>query len=314
MGILLNLIMATLVSVLFAAECATVNLITEEESPFQHMPVVDQKKSNICYALSAAQLGDYYLLKNGSKGRELHPAWLALNYAIGRGRKSLDIGHVKETLDRIQGENNCSYFRVASALKGINQKDTELEILEKSPVEGLAKILSTHCLEKKEVRFPPIHRYNFRELPNSQSVENFLIGQLDLKSPLPLSISYCSKMLKVPDYEGIRSTSEGIRDVLNRDCDYHESLIVGKKEINNTCHLLLRNSWGDRWRPGNLQWTCLCRDRLSGRFEDNCLPQTHPDERFSIEACWIPSHNLSKNIGAITFIDAHSLPKPLNER
>jgi hypothetical protein len=311
MSILLGLIAFFFVTLSYAENCATVNLITEENSPFTGIPMIDQKKSNICYALSAAQLGDYYLMKNGAKKRSLHPAWLALSYAQSKGRSTLDIGHVKDALEMIQGKNNCPYDQVAKALLGEDNTQSEIEVLMRigrsfpSPVDALSGLLSSSCNEKNEVRFPPIQRYSYRELPDERAIESFLIKRLSTDRPLPLSIAYCSKMLKDPGYLGIDTTPSGIRDIIKNDCDYHESLIVGRKEMNSRCHLLLRNSWGDTWRSGNKKWSCLCRDRSSGKFEDNCTALTHPDDRYSVEACWIPSVLLSKNVGAITFLEGH---------
>ena len=116
-------------------------------------------------------------------------------------------------------------------------------------------------------------------------------------------MAYCSNIWKDSSYDGIDLTSEGVRDFLKSDCRYHESLIVGKKIQNGSCHLLIRNSWGDRWRRENKQWKCVCRDRLSEAYVDDCQPSTHSDEQYSIDSCWMPLDTLIRNVGTLTLIE-----------
>ena len=315
-------------------DCSSVNLITDESSPFKIIPVYDQKDSNICYAYSAAQMLDYYLIKNGAQKRSIHPAWLALNYALSKNRSGLDIGHTKEAIERLSEVQNCDFENVTSALR--NWAGTEvlpeskiiafiekysntgrspsfsdpaslkmlsgLRRLSLNPVEVISRILLPFCSIKSRINLPKIQKYNYSQLPDDHAFENFFLKRLS-DNHTPLSIAYCSKVWKDPDYDGINLTLSGKRDSLKKDCNYHESLVVGKKMAGGSCQLLVRNTWGDKWRISNNKWKCLCKDRLTGSYTDDCDSKNHPDDAYSVEACWIPLQTLSKNVGVVTFME-----------
>jgi hypothetical protein len=310
------------------------NLITDTASPFQKIPVYDQKDSNICYAFSAAQMVDYQLIKEGALKRSVHPAWLALNYAIGRNKSGLDIGHTKEAIERLQEANNCDFEKVTNAFTAFagthdlldskiiafiekyadlkhspapsdivtQHMFSELKKISQNPVKVVSRILSQVCSNRTPIQVPKVSRYNFTHLPDDKAFQNFLIQRLDA-NPTPISIAYCSRVWRDPSYDGIELTKTGIRDSLKKDCGYHESLVVGKKMAGDSCQLLIRNTWGDRWKAGNSKWKCLCKDRLSGQFVDDCTSSSHADENYSVEACWISSDVLSRNVGVITFME-----------
>lgn len=323
-----------LISGVHADDCSPVNLITEEASPFSKIPVYDQKDSNICYAYAAAQIVDYHLLKNGAEKRSVHPVWLALNYAQGRNRSGLDIGHTKDTIEKLSDAQNCDFETVSTALKewsgspdwpeskiiafiekysdrerspastdALTQKMLlELRKLSLNPVQVVSKILTPFCQTRTQVTVPKVSKYNYSQLPDDASYEKFLLGRLSTH-PAPISIAYCSKVWKDPSYDGIDLTFFGKRDSLKKDCDYHESLVVGKKMSGNSCQLLVRNTWGDKWRSGNKKWKCLCKERTTGKYVDDCEASTHPDHQYAVEACWISSDKLSKNVGVVTFTE-----------
>ena len=318
-------------SVVHAADCSPVNLITEEASPFTKIPVYDQKDSNICYAYAAAQMVDYHLLKNGAEKRSIHPVWLALNYALGKNRKGLDIGHTKDSIEKLTEVHNCDFEAVSTALKdwagsndlpeskiiafiekysdsdrtpastdALTQKMlSDLRKISMNPVQVVSKIIMPFCQMKTKVSVPKVNKYNYTQLPDDVSYEHFLLERLS-KNPSPISIAYCSKVWKEPGYDGIDLTFFGKRDSLKKDCEYHESLVVGKKTSAGSCQILVRNTWGDRWRVGNKKWKCLCKERSTGKFVDDCEASTHPDDQFAVEACWINSDKLSKNVGVVT--------------
>lgn len=310
------------------------NLITDEASPFSKIPVYDQKDSNICYAFAAAQIVDFHLIKNGAERPSVHPVWLALNYALARKRNGLDIGHTKDTIERLNEVQNCDSNIVSNALsswagtaeipdskiisfieKYSDQKRkpassdnltlrmlSQLRALATNPVQVVSQILSPICSERTKVSVPKVWKYNYSQLPTDEAYEKFLIRRLN-ENKAPISIAYCSKVWKDPGYDGIDLTFLGVRDALRKDCDYHESLVVGKKLSGGTCQLLVRNTWGDKWKAGNKKWKCLCRDKTTGEFADDCQSETHPDSKYSVEACWISSEKLSKNVGVVTFTE-----------
>jgi hypothetical protein len=322
------------VSAFARSDCSPVNLITMPNSPFHIIPVYDQKDSNTCYAYSASQILDYHLISQGSPKTSVHPAWIALNYALGRSRNTLDVGHTKEAIERINIVKNCDSSIVREAL--INwagtrklsdadiiafierystpsqspplfdqRRDRLLARLRKTAsnsVDVVAKILLPYCRQRQDLQVPRVASYNFSQLPKDQAVEDFMIQRIG-KYLSPISVAYCSNVWKHASYDGIDLTNLGRRDLLKPDCEYHESLIVGRKIAGNSCQLLVRNSWGREWRSANRQWKCLCKDKVTGKFIDDCTSLAHSTARYDVEACWIPSDKLSRNVGVVSFIE-----------
>ncbi len=300
----------------FAEDCLPVNLITESESPFKKIPVYNQGTLNICYAYSAAQILDWYQLKNGAAKRNIHPAWAALQYALVRNRPKLEIGHPKEAMESMRSALNCDYEAVEAAVKSLGEPgETDVKILTsiergnyRSPagstaVETLKEALQKHCPPEKRtfVMVPEIERLNYRTLTEDSSYEKFLSTKFTT-SPSPVSIAYCANVWKRPEFDGIDTNFRGERDVVRKNCEYHESLVVGQKKLGNSCHFLVRNTWGTLWTGHNSSYSCVCRDQVTGEFLDDCRPETHGNSRFSVEACWIKGNDLARNIGQITFV------------
>src|ERR1044072_3918330 len=125
----------------FAADCSSVNLITEPDSPFRKIPVYNQGSLNICYAYSAAQILDWYQIKNGASKRNIHPAWAALQYALGRNRDKLEIGHPKEAIESMKASLHCDYETVESVVR---ETPTGL-----NSVETLNEVMMKHCPPEK---------------------------------------------------------------------------------------------------------------------------------------------------------------------
>lgn len=292
---------------LLAEDCSPVNLITMPNSPFQKIPVYNQGKINICYAFSAAQMADFHLLLDGATDRRVHAAWVALNYALKKGRSSLEIGHTKEALEALNEAGNCPHDIVTNAIT--NYDSGELRRLYSS-TDTLVSTLRPLCAPsaRLSVKLPPALRYNYKQLPDDDSTVRFLSRRLsEMKSPI--SIAYCSNVWKDPEYHGILPNSRGIRDRVRSGCDYHESLIVGKKEFGGSCHFLVRNTWGNNWTKDNERWKCVCRNKTTNEYIEECHPDSHLASDYSIEACWLPGTTLKKNIGQVTFFSG-SLPNP----
>lgn len=301
---------------LFAADCAPVNLITEENSPFKSLPVYNQGQLNICYAYSAAQILDWYQMKNGATKRNVHPAWAALQYALTKNRKKLEIGHPKEAMESIRSSLNCDFETVEAAIRSLSPEDedavaTLLQVergqirspASLSSVEILRETLEKHCSADKRafVLVPDVERKNYETLNDDEAYENFLSEKL-ATSPSPVSIAYCANVWRDPEFDGISKNLLGQRDVVKKSCHYHESLVVGQKKIGDACHYLVRNTWGTRWTSYNRNFSCVCRERSTGNFVDDCRPETHGNDKFFVEGCWIRGKDLTRNIGQVTFI------------
>lgn len=300
----------------FADDCAPVNLITEANSPFQKIPVYNQGSLNICYAYSAAQILDWYQIKNGANKRNVHPAWAALQYALVRNKEKIEIGHPKETMESIKTALNCDYEAVETALKSLGEPgDNEIKTLLSiergtyrspaglTPVETLKEALQKHCPPDKRtfVMVPEVERLNYKTLNDDESYVRFLNTKLNT-APSPVSIAYCANVWKNPEYDGISVNLFGNRDSVKKGCEYHESLVVGQKKKENSCHFLVRNTWGTNWTAHNSNYACVCRDRGTGEFVDDCRPETHGNDRFTVEGCWIRSTDLTRNIGQLTYV------------
>lgn len=74
--------------------------------------------------------------------------------------------------------------------------------------------------------------------------------------PEPTMISYCAEVLiKGKNFLGLRDVDEGAYN-FEKDCYPHASIIIGKREINNTIQYLIRNSWGESCYSYSLDWQC----------------------------------------------------------
>lgn len=282
-----------------AQDCGTVNLITSKDSPFNKIPVLNQGNINICYAYTASQMADYYMIRTGSQQRSVHAGWVALNYALSKGKRGLEIGHTKEALESLQKAGNCDFESVSGEWKGI-----EPAALKNSSTEALSSLLLPLCPDstRSSLTLPRAHMYNFRNLSDDAAYESFVTKRLNENS-YPLSISYCSNVWQDPEYDGIDLNSANVRDHVRKGCNYHESLIVGKKLIGKNCHFLVRNTWGPKWTKANQKLKCVCRHKATGEFNEECDSTNFASEDFSVEACWIPSDSLGRNIGQVTFFE-----------
>lgn len=278
-----------------ANDCSSINLITADDSPFSKIPVYNQGKINICYAYSAAQMADYHLIKQGFPERSVHPFWVAINYAQLMRRENIQIGHPKEALEALNSASNCDYQTVSKALSIMGSQETSTSRL-------LEKVKDA-CSDsgRTKINLPSAKRMNFRTLNSDEAYGNFIQNRLN-EVDSPVSIAYCSNIWKNPTFGGISFNSRGERDVLPKGCEYHESLVVGKKQIGGSCHFLVRNTWGTKWTSSNKTWNCLCKNNKTGALTDDCRYETHGED-FSVEACWLPMDQLSKNIGQVTTLN-----------
>lgn len=334
----------------FAQDCTEMNLITEPNSPFNKIPVYDQDGIGICYAYTAAQIIDYYLIKNGRTDRSVHPLWAALKHAEERKKDTISSGNIYEAMRQIQKQGNCHYSRVNLSLSEWAKKGN----IRESEVINLIEVFATKLVEKASTKATPLEEneldalimdtitehlpfcspgatlaplipelkalsvMNSREMltqlilpacsgnveklkfpslayeysEKKEKVVNEIKKQLS-KRQSPIGISYCSKVLYEPSYRG-NSKSE--------DCDYHASIIVGMKKVNNKCHFLLRNSWGTGFGKATENWKCLCKNRSTGEMVDNCTEATHNNGMFVVEACWIDEDSLGSNTFSTTWI------------
>lgn len=100
-----------------AQSCGTINYLTQENSPFEKIPVADQDGTGICYAYTASQLLNYHILKtNQATEAVMHPVWVALKAS----RRILDMGREIEAINAVNTAGTCSYERVEGALNNFS--------------------------------------------------------------------------------------------------------------------------------------------------------------------------------------------------
>lgn len=133
-----------------AQDCAPVNLITEEKSPFKKIPVYDQDGLSICYAYAAAQLVDYHLVKNGSE-RSVHPLWAALKYAESVNQQKISSGITYNSIKQMIKTGNCKYDNINSAISIWADKANVNEADIMDLVERLAPKFTTLYTNKKKI-------------------------------------------------------------------------------------------------------------------------------------------------------------------
>lgn len=348
----------------FAQNCETMNLVTEENSPFNKIPVYDQDGIGICYAYVAAQLVDYHLVKKGSE-RSVHPLWAALKYAEKAKQERITAGITYDTIQQMIKTGNCKYDSVSSAIGQWAVKANVKEVDIMDLVERLAPKFKNLYDSKKNGTTPPslseeevdkaINEAIADHQPwctpgatwdalmpelralsalSSRKVLTDLIlpvcGQnlqklnippakyfhsdvdaewsktLDKKLQTlkaPVSISYCSEVLGNPTFDGVERRTQAKGETYHAECGGHESLIVGKKKIGETCHYLLRNSWGNGFSSSTENWNCLCKHRTTGQLVDDCKNSTHNNGEYTVEGCWINGDQLAKNSFGMTSLE-----------
>lgn len=357
-----------------ATTCTPRNFITEENSPFQKIPVYDQDGIAICYAYVTSQLVDYNLIKRGATGRTAHPVWLALTNAWEvsatekKERLEISLGTVQQTIQSLSNYQNCPYNVVESAIadwaKKAKVSDSELinflevytkkfrpfydakramAILEsKTPSVDdidiltliqetksdaalkycssnatwdqllphlraisvitapnmISKLLLPACENaKSQISVPPAKLHQFK------TTNDVITGEISAKIDelnAPVAVSYCAKALKDPSFRGLIARKQF---VFPKDCDHHESLIVGKRQAGNSCQLLLRNTWGSNFGDWTKNKKCLCKHRQTGAYVDDCSSTTHNNGQYTVEACWVDEDLMNKNATQMTSLE-----------
>lgn len=330
-------------------DCAPMNLVTEENSPFQKIPVFDQDGLNICYAYTASQLIDYELIKKGKQDRSIHPVWGALKYAELRDRPAINMGNALDVIRAVKKYGNCPIESINGSLSEWTKKANanEIEVLglieklvtvlpgtsEDNVDQAIKNVISQHApycsgnptWDQLVPELKALSTMTSRDLISnlvlndcqkgtqkiSFSKPRFVLPKTDEEiSPTlnksmdefksPISISYCAKALYDPTYDGLERTERS--SGLKADCSPHDSLIVGKKKIEGQCHYLLRNTWGSGFHRSNKDRKCLCKNRKTGEYIDDCIESTHNNGDNIVEGCWVNEEIFSKNSFGITHL------------
>lgn len=323
----------------FAETCGTVNYLTTADSPFEKIPVGDQDGAGICYAFSTAHLMNYHLIKTHQASEQvIHPAWVALKTsrrileggfegdAINavRNSGSCNYPEVESALSAVSGDSeirsppliglienyaialghrstgedafnhavdlSATYCEENVFWERLQPRVTELQ---GTSVQIFNRLFAGYCSGTN------IHRYHI-PAPRVRNVQDDAeaAGALNLISTGPVVVSYCATTWGHPGYRGLASPRNYMAP--SADCGSHSSLIVGRKKIGNTCHMLVRNSYGPGWGNWNADSKCICRHKVTREWVDECNYSDHSNGEYSVEACYISKEQLGQNTSAIT--------------
>lgn len=123
----------------WADPCSAHNLETEPGNPMQKIPVYDQDGSGICYAYSASELMNAYLLSKDPKaGLQVHPALAAIRVST----EGLDNGGMAHAIGACREGDGYSYASIQAALEriGSNADMSEAQVLHF--IEKLGKLMN----------------------------------------------------------------------------------------------------------------------------------------------------------------------------
>jgi len=143
-----------------------------------------------------------------------------------------------------------------STFNSMNVKDIENALNANFKSSYLKRMVGALCGEKltelkgKQPQCKKMMRYQHAENKTPKKFKNKIHEILENpNNPQPIGVGYCAKVLQKP--AGFRGFKKGIlgfvslSTVLDADvCGLHESVVIGRKEINGKCHLKIRNSWG----------------------------------------------------------------------
>lgn len=112
------------------------------------------------------------------------------------------------------------------------------------------------------------------------------------ETPRPLSLGYCSNVLRGSDYPrripGLPRLSRALQAA---QCSLHYSLVIGQRKNPESakCEYLVRNSAGrDFWTK---KYACLC-EKTNGTGYEDCVPTAQEPRTDRVVGCWIPSEPL----------------------
>ncbi len=131
------LFLLTLIQIINAEECSTIDLNESKSSPFNKIPIYDQDGVGLCYSYAAVQMVDYYRLLKGQKNVELtnplYAAWLSV-FKDPKILKNLDLkggGYVEDVVSALKKHGACSDKDTKKALLSLMKASgkSEAEIL-----------------------------------------------------------------------------------------------------------------------------------------------------------------------------------------
>lgn len=268
-----------IVSAANASSCKDVRL-DDPGKPFSKMPVLNQGKTDLCYAFVAKQMIEYYLLSHGKLPGDI-PDFSVLQIAANskiaeENSDKLSIGFAHNS---INGSVRNGLCKNASTELKIDPADlTEfIEFIERDR-DVQQKIESLRCENKTSLPYYELlsqispllnSKYAFlrmyagckdrlylKEIPEAtwvyhqqktlsertRKITSTIQKQLNQPNPQPVSVAFCWNTLYNKNTSGIiNATSYSKAECVH---DLHVALVIGQKEVNGKCQFLIRNSKG----------------------------------------------------------------------
>lgn len=164
--------------------------------------------------------------------------------------------------------------------------------------DAISSLIMPACMtSKSSISIPKI-----RSVYSSGTEEEILreISNKMDKLDAPVALTYCSKFLHTPTHDGVvqRFTAKlfgtNKAPTLAPDCEPHVSVVAGKKQVGNSCQILIRNSWGSNFSDWTMGRKCLCKNKQTGAFLDDCTIADN-NGQYTVEGCWIDEDQIKKN-------------------
>jgi hypothetical protein len=265
--------------------CGTVRLDAGKGSMAQ-VPMTDQGGMDNCYAHTATEMVDAYRFSHGDTDYDHKTDALAaaVLYADANGKKSINIGMAKGTIERLVKHGSCrrpnetkvwdqsckksSFSDLYADLK-VKYKDVEAAMSpygygnekdcltdSKSKIESctarVKEVTDTYCTEAKRLELPKLEvafeKYFDAPKERVLAVLDSNFSGKESEKIQPVGIYYCIQLLKNADYRGREEiTEDRSKTRFTSDCkkNLHVSTIIGRRHCpGKTAEYLIRNSWG----------------------------------------------------------------------
>ncbi len=122
----LTLLCLVVVNDVRAAACAPTNLITQPDSPFRQIPVMDQDGAPLCSAYAAAQLMNYQLVRQGLRP-SVDPLFIGPEELRASGNGTFAGSQADQIIKHTLASGNCPRARVSAALREFVRKSNATE-------------------------------------------------------------------------------------------------------------------------------------------------------------------------------------------
>jgi hypothetical protein len=203
-----------------------------------------------------------------SLGEQLGKGSLSETYQLLRDHRFACPLEAPEVRAQNIGRGALSYVNQVLAIKWA----AEAPVCSNIKIEDYLQRSLEHCSEEKRLAtddLPALHVVPMQSLGGTTA---WLQTSFDDQQSFPIAINYCSNILKSGKYRGVISHSPL---ALEKNCEQHSSMIIGKRKRKGVCQVLIQNSWGS-----------------------NCQDERYRGSQHACESgkLWVPVSELSQNL------------------